>query len=60
MTYLAITLYLLGIFPSAASARWDVAPGLREGIVIICWPLVVVVSIITGLITSLMRASTAP
>lgn len=49
MTYLAISLYLLGIFPAASAARWDIAPGLREWIVVIGWPLTVAVSIITGL-----------
>ncbi|RWB29618.1 MAG: hypothetical protein EOQ41_16025 [Mesorhizobium sp.] len=41
MTVLAISLYALGVIGAAAAVGRDVPAGLREWVVIICWPLAV-------------------
>jgi hypothetical protein len=45
MTWLALSLYGLGLVGAAAAVWRDEAPGLREWVIILCWPLAVAYAI---------------
>lgn len=49
MTYLAISLYTLGVIGAAAAVGRDVPAGPREWAIIVIWPVAVAWSIVTGL-----------
>lgn len=53
MTYLAISLYVLGLFGGAAFIRRVVALG-SEWIVVAIWPVVVLWAVISGLATPIV------
>jgi len=45
----SIALYLLGVIGAASAEGRDAPYGLREGAVVICWPLAVAVATVAGL-----------
>lgn len=55
MTWLALSLYALGVVGAFSLIPRDVPAGLRENIVIIAWPLAVAAAICLGLFTSVRR-----
>lgn len=60
--WLSLALYLLGVVGAASSVSRDaygrnVPAGLREGVVIVCWPIAVAAAICLGLFTAVSRGS---
>ena len=55
MTWLALSLYCLGVVGAFSLTPRDVPAGLREHIVVIVWPLAVAAAIGLGLFTSVRR-----
>ncbi len=51
MTWLALSLYLLGIPLAVSAARWDIAPGIRETTIVIVWPVTVLWAVAVNMIT---------
>lgn len=47
MTWLAVSLYALGVIGAAASVGRDIPAGPREWVVIIIWPLAVAYAVVS-------------
>jgi hypothetical protein len=56
MTWLAISLYVLGFVGAVAAVSKAAPMGLREYVVIIVWPIAVAAAICLGLFTTVRRA----
>jgi hypothetical protein len=61
MTWAAISLYALGVIGAASAISRGpdgryVPSGLRENIIVICWPIAVAAAICLGLFTFVRRA----
>lgn len=56
MTWAALSLYALGVVGAAAAVGRDEAPGLREWVVIIGWPIAVAAAIGMSLFSSARKA----
>lgn len=54
MTALALTLYALGVVGAAAAVGRDEPAGLREWVVVICWPLAVAYAVASVPFSKLM------
>lgn len=56
MTWLALSLYALGVIGAAAAVGRDVPAGLREWVVIIGWPIAVAAAVAVSLFSSVRKA----
>lgn len=55
MTWLAASLYVLGIVGAGAAVSREAPMGLREWAIIVCWPLAVGSAVGLGLFTTVRR-----
>lgn len=55
MTYVAASLYALGVVAGLCLIPRDVPAGRREYAVVICWPVAVVAAIALGLLEAVRR-----